>query len=401
MSCSSAPTQQQVGPVDAAGERRRLDAVSTRCRSTVNRCTALRCGRLRTRSQSGSSRDGQPGLVERLPDRRRRRGPAPSRLTKRVAAPARGHGSGSGGHSAASRSTVCGRQPQPGLRSRGSGPQHERRVVGRVGRRGRAPPRRPARPRRRRAARASPSRADAAADRAAAARPRASARPGARSRRARTRRCGRPRPTWRSSASASQQAEPLGDRRPAPAARAGRAARPVTACSASRTSSSALPGVVEPCVPARRPPRTRRRRAARQVAQPAARLLEVGLEREGQVAGRARPARRQPRSSSGSRRRACRASRRAPPARRRRAERRVAGDVPQVEQPEQRPQVVARRRGAPPAAVRTEWSSRSPASQIGYQSRSATCAPRRPAAVVRHEQDAGRGRCPATSSPRP
>ena len=52
--------QQQVGAGDARVSAAARAAVSTRCRSTVKRCTGLRCGRLRTRSQSGSSRTISP-----------------------------------------------------------------------------------------------------------------------------------------------------------------------------------------------------------------------------------------------------------------------------------------------------------------------------------------------------
>ena len=72
----------------------------------------------------------------------------------------------------------------------------------------------------------------------------------------------------------------------------------------------------------------------------------------------------------------------------------VAGDQPQVEQPDRRREVARRRPRGTAAAVRTEWSSRSPASHSGYQSRSAsspTSRRRGPAVVQQHQVEvAGR-----------
>ena len=71
MSCSSAATSSRSGRLTSRTRGAACTAASTRCRSTVKRCTALRCGRWRTAAHSGSSRSTQPGLVERLPHLRR------------------------------------------------------------------------------------------------------------------------------------------------------------------------------------------------------------------------------------------------------------------------------------------------------------------------------------------
>ena len=150
MSCSSAPISSRSGRGHVAGERGGASAaVSTRCRSTVKRCTGLRCGRLRTRSQSGSSRSSSPAWssASQTPTaggRRRAGRPArraPPRATARAAAAAR----------AASRSTVAiGAAAGPPARPRRRPAARSDRVRPRR-RRGRARPRSPARRRRRRA----------------------------------------------------------------------------------------------------------------------------------------------------------------------------------------------------------------------------------------------------------
>ena len=208
----------------------------------------------------GQQPGDQPGLVERLPDGDRRRGPAPSSAEQPSRA-ARGHGSGSGGHSAASRSHGVRRERQPGLRGRRRGPQHQRRVAaGSASRASTTSPSCSTTPS------ASGARVRRAAGRPAArtgcARTRAPARPGATSSSSAYATVRPTPPTWRSSASASS--------RPSRSATAScscstsrSAARPVTSCSASRTSSSALPGVVEALRAGSRPPRTRRPPAAR------------------------------------------------------------------------------------------------------------------------------------------
>ena len=153
MSCSRAPTSSRSGRATRRVKAAAFAAVSTRCRSTVNRWTGLRCGRLRTRSQSGMRRVDEPGLVQGLPHRDRRGpGAEQARRARRGRSPATARASG--GLSAASRSTVCGESRSAVLRGGGRGAQDQRGVVLAVGRRARARPRRPARRRRRPAARA-------------------------------------------------------------------------------------------------------------------------------------------------------------------------------------------------------------------------------------------------------
>ena len=109
------------------------------------------------------------------------------------------------------------------------------------------------------------------------------------------------------------------------------------------------------------------------LAQPAVGLLEVALEQEGQLAelaGRGRGAGRAAAAAAGTA--ACRHWP-AVAVRSRAASVGVAGDVPGVEQPEADLDVVGGDRDGL-GDVRTEWSSRTPASQIGYQSASAIAA---------------------------
>lgn len=94
MSCNRAAMSSRSGRPTRRVSREARTAHSIRCRSTVQMCTALRCGRQRTRSQSGISRVIMPsassashtGTVD---------SPAPSRVTSCSRASA-GHGTGSG-----------------------------------------------------------------------------------------------------------------------------------------------------------------------------------------------------------------------------------------------------------------------------------------------------------------
>ena len=94
MSCSRADTIRTSG---RATRRIRVEAsmqVSTRCRSTVKRCTTDACGSSRTRSHSGRIRSRAP-VSSRVSHTPSRPGPAASSRTKRSRA-STGHGSGSG-----------------------------------------------------------------------------------------------------------------------------------------------------------------------------------------------------------------------------------------------------------------------------------------------------------------
>ena len=81
MSWSERAEQQELGARRGARRRRRSRSssriaahsatASSKCRSTVKRWYALRCGRARTCSHSGSSRTSTPDVVERLEHRDR------------------------------------------------------------------------------------------------------------------------------------------------------------------------------------------------------------------------------------------------------------------------------------------------------------------------------------------
>ena len=126
--CRAAARRRAAGRGGRRGGSRALawTAVSTRWRSTVKRCTALRCGAERTTSQSGMQPGDQRRLVQGLPDRR----PWPARrraATRRLARLARPR-HGSGGLRGQPLDGVR-RQRQPGLRGRGRGAQQQARVV--------------------------------------------------------------------------------------------------------------------------------------------------------------------------------------------------------------------------------------------------------------------------------
>ncbi len=111
MSCRKAATSSRSGRATRRVIAAARAAVSTRCRSTVHRCTALRCGRQRTRSQSGSRRvtrssassASQTGIAF---------SPAPSSVISCSRASS-GHGTGSGLVSAARRRTVLSDNGRP------------------------------------------------------------------------------------------------------------------------------------------------------------------------------------------------------------------------------------------------------------------------------------------------
>ena len=151
MSCSSAATSSRSGRPTRRVSAEARTAVSTRCRSTVQRCTALRCGRQRTRSQSGSSRVISPSAssASQTGDGRLARAEQGDELLARLGGPGHRQRPAS---AAASRRTAGSGERQPGL-----GRPRRRRAAaapgrGRGGRCGRARPRRPARRRPRRAA---------------------------------------------------------------------------------------------------------------------------------------------------------------------------------------------------------------------------------------------------------
>ena len=107
-------------------------AACTRCRSRVNRCTGLCCGRLRIRAHSGSQPSTSPyrsqvSQVGTSP------APAPSRVTSADRA-AGGQGAGSGGQYAASHSQVGAGDRHAGDGGRRGDPQRQRRVGARADR---------------------------------------------------------------------------------------------------------------------------------------------------------------------------------------------------------------------------------------------------------------------------
>ncbi len=156
MSCSRAAISSRSGRSTRRVRPAARTAVSTRWRSTVQRCTALRCGRQRTRSQSGSRRvispsassASQTGTVD---------SPAPSRVTSCSRASA---GQGTGQRAVPprpARRTACSESGSPAwaaaaaARSGSTGSALGFRGCGP------APPRRPARRRPRRAGCGRPS----------------------------------------------------------------------------------------------------------------------------------------------------------------------------------------------------------------------------------------------------
>ncbi len=104
MSCSSAATRSRSGRWTRRAKPAARTAVSMRWRSTVHTCTALRCGRQRTRSQSGSSRVTSPSASSASQTCTVGR-PDPSRVTNCSRASA-GQGVGSGPAPAARRRTA-------------------------------------------------------------------------------------------------------------------------------------------------------------------------------------------------------------------------------------------------------------------------------------------------------
>ena len=133
MSCSSAASSSRSGRATSRVSAAACAAASTRWRSTVNRCSGLRCGRFRTRSQSGISAvirpswsrashtptAAWPGAEQREQRVAGRRGPR-HRQRRAVGQPGQ----------------RARRQRQPGLRGGSRGAQHQGRVPGRVRRPG-------------------------------------------------------------------------------------------------------------------------------------------------------------------------------------------------------------------------------------------------------------------------
>ncbi len=105
MSCRNAPSSSRSGRSTSRVCRLASYAVCTRCRSSVNRCTGLCWGRLRIRVHSGSQRSISP-YRSQVSQAGTRPGPAPSRVISAARA-AGGHGAGSGGQYAASHSQVA------------------------------------------------------------------------------------------------------------------------------------------------------------------------------------------------------------------------------------------------------------------------------------------------------
>ena len=106
MSCSSAATSSRSGRSTSWVSSAAAAAASTRCRSTVNRCQGWRCGRDRTRSHSGSSRDSSPSWSSCSRTATAERPLASSRRKDHRSSA--GHGSGTGGLCAASTLSVYG-----------------------------------------------------------------------------------------------------------------------------------------------------------------------------------------------------------------------------------------------------------------------------------------------------
>ena len=219
-----------------AGRRRgpgrsRATTVSMRCRSTVCRWTALRCGRLRTAAHSGIHRSTTPAR-SRPSHTVTSPGPAASRSPKRSRAPPAATASGSGGRPGARFCRVVG---ESGRCCRGG--DQRRRAARAAGRRtGRPTPPRTASPSCSEQAVAERVSAAAGAGRPAGCGRAGTARRGVRCRPGRRRWCRAEvdTPVSRSSASAwpSRAAHASWSSRPSRSR-----PRPVTTCTASRTSS--------------------------------------------------------------------------------------------------------------------------------------------------------------------
>ena len=147
MSCSSAAAISTSGRETRRISRDASMQVSTRCRSTVNRCTTEACGSSRTRSHSGSTGRQRAGLVEGLPDGEQARpgGQQPGEQVARLPAPGlrqRGALRGPAGPRSAGRSTSRRSAASAAARSSSSGSSRRGRRPGRgPPRRARPPPR--------------------------------------------------------------------------------------------------------------------------------------------------------------------------------------------------------------------------------------------------------------------
>ncbi len=111
MSCSRAATRSRSGRWTRRVNSEARTAVSMRCRSTVQMCTALRWGRQRTRSQSGRRRVIRPSASSASQTSMVGR-PEPSRVTSCSRASA-GQGLDSGRVVAARRRTACRESGRP------------------------------------------------------------------------------------------------------------------------------------------------------------------------------------------------------------------------------------------------------------------------------------------------
>src|SRR3984957_15320471 len=145
MSCSSAASSSRSGRDTSRASAAALAAHSTRCRSTVKRCSGLRWGRFLTRSQSGISVASRPSWSS-ASQTAIALAPAPSSASRALRASG-GHGIDSGGHSA-SRARARGAIGSPtragpggarSTRTRGGHPHPQRRVGPRPPRPGQDP----------------------------------------------------------------------------------------------------------------------------------------------------------------------------------------------------------------------------------------------------------------------
>ena len=127
MSCSRAATSSRSGRPTRRVSAEARTAVSTRWRSTVQVCTGLRCGRQRTRSQSGSSRVIRPSAssASQTGDGGLPRAEQGDELLAGLGGPGHGQRPGGGGEPAYG---VQGER-QPGLGGGGGGPQRQHGVA--------------------------------------------------------------------------------------------------------------------------------------------------------------------------------------------------------------------------------------------------------------------------------
>ena len=130
MSWRSAASRSRSGRLTSRSSPLARTTVSMRCRSTVCRWTALRCGRLRTAAHSGIHRSTTPARSS--PSHTATRpGPVASRSPKTASA-AGGHGVGMGGQFFARFCSVAGEMLTLLRAATSSGPQEQQGVAGRL-----------------------------------------------------------------------------------------------------------------------------------------------------------------------------------------------------------------------------------------------------------------------------